>query len=44
VRTQLRLRVVTTPDPSAAQLLTHLGLRLPQGSRLISNVVPKTET
>jgi transposase len=39
--TQLRLRVVTTPEPAAAQLLAHLGLRLPQGSRLISDVVPK---
>jgi hypothetical protein len=41
VKTELRLRVVTTPEPAAAQLLAHLGLRLPQGSRLISNVVPK---
>ena len=41
VSTQLRLRVVTTPEPAAAQLLAHLGLRLPQGSRLISDVVPK---
>lgn len=41
VRVQLRLRVVTTPQPAAAQLLAHLGLRLPQGSRLISDVVPK---
>lgn len=41
VNTQLRLRVVTTPEPAAAQLLAHLGLRLPQGSRLISDVVPK---
>jgi transposase len=41
VRTQLRLRVVTTPEPPAAQLLTHLGLRLPKGPREIANVVPK---
>lgn len=41
VRTELRLRVVTTPEPAAAQLLAHLGLSLPKGSRLISNVVPK---
>jgi transposase len=41
VRTELRLRVVTTPEPAAAQLLAHLGLRLPHGSRLISDVVPK---
>jgi hypothetical protein len=43
VRTDLRLRVVTTPEPAAAQLLAHLGLRLPAGSRLISNVVPKKQ-
>jgi len=41
VVTELRLRVVTTPEPATAQLLAHLGLRLPQGTRLISNVVPK---
>lgn len=34
LRTQLRLRVVTTPEPALAQVLGHLGLRLPQGSRL----------
>jgi len=37
----LRLRVVATPEPATAQLLAHLGLRLPQGTRIISNVVPK---
>lgn len=42
VRTELRLRVVTTPEPATAQLLAHLGLRLPKGTREISNVVPKT--
>jgi len=41
VLTELRLRVVTTPEPATAQLLAHLGLRLPKGTRLISNVVPK---
>lgn len=41
VVTELRLRVVTTPEPATAQLLAHLGLRLPKGTRLISNVVPK---
>ena len=41
VRTELRLRVVTTPDPAVAQLLAHLGLRLPTGPREIANVVPK---
>ncbi len=40
--TELRLRVVATPEPATAQLLVHLGLRLPKGSREISNVVPKT--
>ena len=40
--TELRLRVVPTPEPATAQLLAHLGLRLPKGSRVISNVVPKT--
>jgi len=29
VRTDLRLRVVATPEPATAQLLAHLGLRLP---------------
>jgi transposase len=42
VATELRLRVVTTPEPATAQLLAHLGLRLPKGTREISNVVPKT--
>ncbi len=42
VLTEVRLRVVTTPEPATAQLLAHLGLRLPNGTRLISNVVPKT--
>ena len=42
--TELRLRVVTTPDPATAQLLAHLGLRLPKGTREISNVVPKIST
>ena len=41
ITTELRLRVVTTPEPATAQLLTHLGLRLPKGTREISNVVPK---
>ena len=41
VRTELRLRVVATPEPATAQLLAHLGLRLPKGPRLIANVVPK---
>jgi len=41
VRTELRLRVVATPEPATAQLLAHLGLRLPKGPREIANVVPK---
>ena len=41
IGTELRLRVVATPEPGAAQLLAHLGLRLPKGTREISNVVPK---
>jgi transposase len=44
LRTQLRLRVVTTAEPALAQVLGHLGLRLPQGSRLIGDVVPKIGT
>jgi transposase len=39
----LRLRVVATPEPATAQLLAHLGLRLPKGSRPIAHVVPKTK-
>jgi transposase len=39
---ELRLRIVGTPEPTTAQLLAHLGLRLPKGSREIENVVPKT--
>jgi len=41
VTTELQLRVVTTPEPATAQLLAHLGLRLPKGTREIENVVPK---
>jgi transposase len=41
VRTELRLRVVATPEPATAQLLAHLGLRLPKGPRIVANVVPK---
>jgi len=42
VQMELRLRVISTPEPATAQLLAHLGLRLPKGSRVIPNVVPKT--
>jgi hypothetical protein len=38
---QLRLRVVSTPEAPLAQLLGHLGLRLPKGARSMPNVVPK---
>jgi transposase len=41
MQTELRLRVISTPEPATAQLLAHLGLRLPKGSRVITNVVPK---
>jgi hypothetical protein len=40
---ELRLRTVATPEPATAQLLAHLGLRLPKGAREIGNVVPKIE-
>ena len=38
---ELRLRVVATPEPATAQLLAHLGLRLPKGPRIVADVVPK---
>ena len=38
----LSLRTVAKPDADVAQLLAHLGLRLPKGSRLVENVVEKT--
>ena len=41
MRTELRLRVVATPEPATAQLLAHLGIRLPKGPRIIADVVPK---
>lgn len=41
ITSELRLRIVATPEPATAQLLNHLGLRLPKGSKEISNVVPK---
>ncbi len=37
----LSLRTVAKPDADVAQLLAHLGLRLPKGSRLVENVVEK---
>ena len=41
VRTELRLRIVATPEPATVQLLAHLGLRLPKGPRIVADVVPK---
>ena len=35
VRTELHLRVVTTPEPTTAQLLAHLDLRLPKDTRTV---------
>jgi len=37
----LRLRTVAKPDSDVAVLLAHLGLKLPQGSKLVQNVVEK---
>ncbi len=37
----LHLRTVAKPDPDVALLLSHLGLHLPKGSKLIQNVVEK---
>jgi len=37
----LRLRTVAKPDKDVALLLAHLGLRLPQGSKVVQNVVEK---
>jgi hypothetical protein len=35
----LRLRTVAKPDADVAVLLAHLGLKLPQGSKLVQNVL-----
>jgi hypothetical protein len=40
--TEVRLRVVTRPDPRAAELLSRLGLELPTAPRRIENVVAKS--
>ena len=37
----LRLRTVAKPDDDVAVLLSHLGLKLPTGSKLVQNVVEK---
>ena len=39
--TPLRLRTVAKPERLVAELLQHLGLHLPAGTRLIENVVEK---
>jgi transposase len=39
--TELRLRTVAKPDRLVAELLQHLGLRLPTGTRILENVVEK---
>jgi hypothetical protein len=41
IGTELRLRVVTTPEPATAQLLAHLGLHLPTATGEISGVGPE---
>lgn len=38
----LHLRTVAKPDEDVSLLLAHLGLRLPRGSKLVENVVEKT--
>lgn len=40
--TELRLRVVARPDPMVAELLHHLGLKLPNAPKIVQNVVSKT--
>ena len=39
--TELRLRTVTKPERLVAELLQHLGLHLPSGTRVVENVVEK---
>ena len=38
---EIRLRVVSKPDPMVAELLQRLDLQLPSRSKLIENVVEK---
>jgi len=38
---EVRLRTVAKPDPDVANLLAHLGLRLPKRSKIVENVVEK---
>jgi transposase len=39
---ELRLRTVAKPERMVAELLQHLGLHLPTGTRIVENVVEKT--
>jgi transposase len=39
--TPLRLRIVAKPERLVAELLQHLGLHLPSGTRIVENVVEK---
>ena len=39
--TELRLRTVAKPERLVAELLQHLGLHLPSGTRIVENVVEK---
>lgn len=41
-KTQIRLRVVSTPEQSTRILLHHLNLKVPNRPKKIQNVVPKT--
>ena len=40
-QTEIRLRIVSKPDPMVAELLQRLDLQLPIRSKLIENVVEK---
>ena len=40
---ELHLRTVVKPDKDVALLLAHLDLKLPKGSKIVQNVVEKTE-
>ncbi|WP_162145214.1 hypothetical protein [Chthoniobacter flavus] len=40
-RGETRLRLVSKPEPLAADLLAHLGLKLPTRPKIIENVVEK---
>ena len=40
---EIRLRVVSTPEPRVRDLLHHLGLKIPNRPKRIQNVVPKID-